>query len=130
MKGFKLLGTTKFFREKENKECALLFAPTNLGNYYLMHKWGKELKWYRAITSWPLKNFETLFLTVIMVTAIITLCIPNYHLVLAREIDYWSTYRIGIFFHILIFNMGATAYYTFAFGKNLSVSLWNNNRDF
>jgi hypothetical protein len=130
LKGFKVLGTTKFFAGKNNSDCALLFAPTNLGNYYLVHKWGKELKWSRAMLSWPVKNIETLFLTLIIVTLVITLSLPTYLITLDRKATYWCAYRIGIFFHLFIFNMGVTAYVTFAFSKNLSTSTWNNDKEF
>jgi hypothetical protein len=130
LKGFKVLSTPGFFKEKGNKDCALLFAPTNLGNYYLIHKWGNQLKWYRALLSWPLKNIETVFMSLILITGIITLCLPTYLITLDRRATYWCAYRIGIFFHLFIFNMGVTAYVTFAFGKNLSSSVWNSDKDF
>jgi hypothetical protein len=126
LKGFKLLSTTGFFRKKNNEDCAVLFAPTSLGNYYLVHRWGKELKWNRALANWPVKNIETLFLSLIIVTLIITMCLPTYLITLDRKATYWCAYRIGIFFHLFIFNMGVTAYVTFAFSKNLSTSLWNS----
>lgn len=129
LNGFKVLSTRNFFRQKTNNDCAVLFAPTNLGNYYLVHKWGKEFKWNRAILSWPLKNIETLFVTLILTTLVITMCLPTYLITLDRKATYWCAYRIGIFFHLLIFNMGVTAYVTFAFSKNLSSGTWNYDKD-
>jgi len=130
LKGFKVLSTGNFFKSPKNEDNALLFAPTNLGNYYLIHKWGKSLKWHRKFFSWPLRNIETLFLTIIIVTFIITMSLPTYLITLDRKATYWCAYRIGIFFHLFIFNMGVTAYVTFAFSKNLSSSIWNINKDF
>ncbi len=130
LKGFKVLSTSKFFKDAKNIDNALLFAPTNLGNYYLIHKWGKPLKWYRKFVSLPLRNIETLFVTLIIITFIITMSLPTYLITLDRKATYWCAYRIGIFFHLFIFNMGATAYITFAFSKNLSSSIWNVDKDF
>jgi hypothetical protein len=129
LNGFKLLSTAEFFKDKNNNDCALLFAPTNLGNYYLVHKWGKEYKWNRSIVNWPLRNIETIFVTLIVTTLLITLSLPTYLITLDRKATYWCAYRIGIFFHLFIFNMGVTAYVTFAFSKNLSSGVWNNDRD-
>lgn len=130
LKGFKLLGTGKFFRDKSNRDGALLFAPTNLGNYYLVHKWGNELKWQRQILNWPIKNIENLFVSIILFTAIIALVLPTELITLDRKADYWCGYRIGVFFHLFIFNMGVTAYSTFAFSKNLSSGIWDSDKDF
>lgn len=129
LKGFKMLGTPKFFSGKKSTDEALLFAPTNLGNYYLVHRWGTPLNWSRPYKSWPLKNIETLFLTLIITTLIITMCLPTYLITLDRRATYWCAYRIGIFFHLFIFNMGVTAYVTFAFSKNLSSSVWNDDKE-
>jgi hypothetical protein len=130
LKGFKLLSTSNFFKDKSNCDCALLFAPTNLGNYYLIHKWGTELKWQRQLLTWPLKNIENLFITLIVATAIIAITLPTELITLDRKAEYWCAYRIGIFFHLLIFNMGVTAYITFSFSKNLSTGIWNESKDF
>jgi hypothetical protein len=126
LKGFKVLSTGKFFRDKNSRDSALLFAPTNLGNYYLVHQWGEPLKWHRKYVNWPLNNIENLFVTLILTTLVITMCLPTYLITLDRKATYWCAYRIGIFFHLLIFNMGVTAYITFAFSKNLGTSIWNS----
>jgi hypothetical protein len=130
IKGFKLLGTGDFFSKEKNNECALLFAPTNHGNYYLIHRWGRELKWYREYASWPLKNIETLLATVIFITLIVTLSLPIRLITLDSHATYWSGWRLGVFFHLLIFNMGFTTYFTFAFSRGLTVSNWNRGKDF
>jgi len=130
LKGFKLLGTRDFFIKEGNKECALLFAPTNHGNYYLVHKWGTELKWCREYASWPLKNIETLLITIICITLVAALSIPIRLITLDSHATYWSGWRLGVFFHLLIFNMGFTTYFTFAFSRGLTVSNWNSEKDF
>ena len=130
LKGFKVLGTTTFFKKKDNADNALLFAPTNHGNFYLVHNWGKPLNWQRKYLNWPIKNIENLFLTIILSTLFIAISLPTSLITYDTKIPYWSTYRIGVFFHLFIFNLGVTAYITFAFSKNLSASIWNSERDF
>ncbi|MDP1802133.1 MAG: hypothetical protein Q8L81_12320 [Bacteroidota bacterium] len=130
IKGFKILAPLEAFKEDGVKKPAILFAPTNLGNYYIIHKWGGDFKWYRKMLSWPLKNFDHLFGTVIIYTLIVTLCIPTPLITLDATAGYWSGYRAAAFMHLLIFHCGVTAYITFAFGKNLSSITWNHYRDF
>ena len=66
----------------------------------------------------------------VLVSAILAVTLPTRLIWLPEGADYWGMYRVGAFFHILIFNMGITTYLTFAFSNNLSVSSWNSSNDF
>lgn len=130
IKHFKILAPVENFRTNGKDESLILFAPTNHGNYYMIHQWGSDLKWHRKLSAWPMKRFETLFATVALISLILAVSLPTRLIWLPEHSDYWGTYRIGAFFHILIFNMGVTAYITFAFGKNFSSNTWNQVQDF
>jgi hypothetical protein len=133
LKHFKILTTDNQFRKSipaSESANILLFASTDLGNYYLIHKWGAELPWYRKISSWPMRRFETLLASIALISLILAVSLPTRLIWLPQHADYWGTYRIGAFFHILIFNLGVTAYITFAFGKNFSSNTWRNLQDF
>lgn len=130
IKHFKILAPVENFRTKDKDEALILFAPTNHGNYFMIHQWGQDLKWHRKMSSWPMKRFETLFATVALISLLLAVSFPTRLIWLPEHSDYWGTYRIGAFFHILIFNMGVTAYITFAFGKNFSSNTWNQVQDF
>lgn len=130
IKHFKILAPVENFRTTEPDKALILFAPTNHGNYFMIHQWGEDLKWHRKLSSWPMKRFETLFATVALISLILAVSLPTRLIWLPEHSDYWGTYRIGAFFHILIFNMGVTAYITFAFGKNFSSNTWNQVQDF
>lgn len=130
LKNFKILAPVENFRKEQDDVSLLLFAPTNHGNYCLLHKWGTELKWHRKLNSWPMRKFETLFASIAIISLILAVSLPTRLIWLPEHADYWGTYRIGAFFHILIFNMGVSAYITFAFGKNFSSSTWKNIQDF
>lgn len=127
---FRILATAGGFEKKENVEEAILFVKTNHDNYYLLNRWGQPLKWYRKLLYWPMRNFENLFLTVVVTTLCIVLSLPTWLITLDHKAEYWSGYRAAAFFHILIFNMGVTAYVTFAFAKNFSSTVWNREQDF
>ncbi|MEO6304023.1 MAG: hypothetical protein ABIP51_12710 [Bacteroidia bacterium] len=130
LKGFKILAPIEAFKEEQITRGSVLFAPTNYGNYCVIHKWGKPLKWHRKILSWPLKNFDHLFITVFVYTLIVTMCTPTALITLDSTATYWSGYRAAAFMHLLIFHGGVTAYVTFAFGKNMSSITWNHYKDF
>jgi hypothetical protein len=128
LKGFKILAPAKAYSKKENDLPCLLFVPTLSGNYYLIHSWGKEFKWYMKYLLFPPQTFETLLLSVAIFTLIIDLSLPVELITLDRSAPYWCGYRIATFFHLMIFFSGFTAYATFAFNKNFSKSNWNDTK--
>jgi hypothetical protein len=130
LKYFKILAPYESFAKKNSEKDAFLFTKTNHDNYYIIHRWGKKLPWYRMYKHWPMRNFETLFLSVIIITIILALSLPIKLISLDPKAEYWSGYRAATFFHLLIFNMGVTAYVTFTFAKNFSSTIWNRERDF
>lgn len=127
---FRILSQPGSFTDVTQDHESLLFAKTNYDNYYLVHSWGKKPKWYRQYQFWPLKKFESLVITLLTVTLIIALVLPTSLITLDAKATYWSGYRAAAFFHLLIFNLGVTAYITFAFSKNFSSSIWNRYKDF
>jgi hypothetical protein len=130
IKTFSILAHPTAFRIRERNDESLLFVRTNHDNFYLVHRWGKEFKSMRKIENFPFRNFETLALTVVAVTLLITAILPTRFITLDSKATYWCGYRAAAFFHLLIFNLGMTIYFTFAFGKNFSSSTWNKVKDF
>lgn len=130
LKLFNILAMPVAFHDAASSVPSLLFVKTNYDNYYLVHQWGGSLKWGRRLRFWPLRYFENLFISILTATLIITLSIPTNLISLDPKAVYWSGYRAAAFFHLLIFNMGVTAYFTFAFSKNFSSSIWNSEKDF
>lgn len=130
LREFSLLSEYESFSGTRKTPGALLFVKTNYDNYYLVHAWGTRLPWYRRVLAWPLKRFETLILTVILATLVLAMALPTRLITLDHQADYWSGYRAAAFFHLLIFNAGVTVYFTFAFARNLSSTVWDRYKDF
>jgi len=130
LKDFKIISYAEHFIGKKQTNSGFLFAPTNHGNYCLVHAWGNNIPNTRKWRYLPMRNFETLFITVTVISAILAVSLPTRLIWLPKNADYWGGYRIGAFMHILIFNLGITAYITFAFSRNFSSSNWNTIQDF
>lgn len=124
LKVFKILADEKSFAKENVNAGFALFARTVYGNYYLIHSWGGKLKWYKKITAFPLRNFESLVLSLICFTLIVTLSLPTYLITLDKSATYFCNYRIGVYFHLLIFFGGFSAYYIVGFKKGFSESCW------
>jgi hypothetical protein len=129
LKGFKILAPIESFRADGKDRELLLFAPTSDGNYYLIHKWGEALDKNRKFYFWHMRRFETLICAVLMLSALIAFSLPTRLIWLPEHSPWWGMYRLGALMHIFIFNMGFTAYLTFAFSNNLSSSSWNSPND-
>lgn len=128
LKGFKILASSETFSlTDKHTRPAILFAKTLTGNYYPVHSWGEEYKWYRKLLVFPMRTFETLLISLAVLTLIIDLSIPTRLITLDHTATYWCGYRVASYFHLLIFLSGFTAYFTFAFNKNFSKSNWNNS---
>lgn len=130
LEGFKILGVSETFKRKSDKANFVLFAPTIYGNYYLVHNWGTRLNWYKKLIAFPLRSFEALAATLLVLVFIVTMSLPTYLITLDRTATYWCGYRIATYFHLLIFFSGVSAYILVGFNKRFSSQIWQQERDF
>lgn len=130
LKNFQILAPAESFGKNIFQGDALLFVKTNYDNYFLIHKWGSKMSWYRKFRYWHMQHFENLFVAIILLSLIIALCVPISLITLDPHESYLSGYRVAAFFHLLIFNMGVAVYTTFAFSKNFSSTIWDREQDF
>ena len=113
------MAPSKLFRLK-TKEDPLLFVPIGNSYYYLVHKWGDDLKSYRKILVWPFKNINTLIFTSIILSLLST-AIGS-----AFFNDFSDTQLLVIFiFNIKTF-VFVTFYLLFMMRKNFNESIWNS----
>ncbi|MBS1635031.1 MAG: hypothetical protein JST26_03845 [Bacteroidetes bacterium] len=124
-----LAPASEFGRDKKDNH-SVLFAWTAQGHYYLVHAWGHKLKWHQKLRAFPLRNFETLFLTVSSIAFITTMSLPTRLITLDHEATYWCGYRIATFFHLLIFYSGVTAYLLVGFNRSFSGSVWKTEKEY
>lgn len=127
---FKILAPYQAYSKKETTEQALLFVKTNHENYFLLHQWGEELSSTRSLKYWPYRSFENLGISVILLTLTLAALLPTWAITLDAKATYWSGYRGGVFFHLLIFNSAFTTFFFSAFAKNFSNVLWNRKNDY
>ena len=118
---FKIMAPSKLFKLKR-KDDPLLFAPIGSGYYYLIYKWGDDLKPMRKILMWPLKNIKNLFFTIFAITLIVTLITPQ-NLFTKNPTN-------STFFLLYFFNLKAVIFifffYGISMGKNFSKFIWNS----
>lgn len=119
LENFKIMAPSKLFRLR-TKEDPLLFAPIGNGYYYLVHKWGNDLKTYRKLLVWPFKNINTLIFTSILLSLAST----------ALGSLLFNKLSDTQLFVIFVFNIKTfvfiTFYLLFMMRKNFNESIWNS----
>lgn len=124
--GLKIISYRECFTDSTFPEnYGMLFAPTINGHYYLIHQWGNPISKTRKWKYYPLRSFETLVVSVMIFTLIVDLILPTHLITLDRTATYWCGYRLGVYFHLLIFFSGFTMFIVMSFFKNLSKNIWN-----
>ena len=119
LENFKIMAPSKLFRLK-TKEDPLLFVPIGNGYYYLVHKWGNDLKTYRKFLVWPSKNVNTLIFTSIFLSLAST----------AASALLFNKLSDTQLFVIFVFNIKTfvfiTFYLLFMMRKNFNESIWDS----
>jgi hypothetical protein len=125
IKHFKIVGSHSFFKSDHSEEEAMLFAKTIYGNYYLIHTWGKPLSNWRSLKFFAIRNFETLFVCLLVFSLCEALLMPTRLITTDERAGYFSLYRTACIFHLLIFNAGFTVFGLFSFHVNFSETDWD-----
>ncbi len=122
---FKIIAPSKAFELENINKDPLLFAQLADGRYYLIHHWGKDLKWYRRILTWPLQNFTTYFITLWIFAATLAFAIPSSIMhQLSRDSELFL--RLWLTVHSFIAFMGLTFWLALSYEKTFSSLNWES----
>jgi hypothetical protein len=118
---FKLMAPSVLFRLKRQDD-PLLFVPLGNKYYYLVHKWGNDLRPLRKLMMWPFRNIWNLLLTVAAVSWVATEITPmDLFTKTPDPTSYWM-----LFFFMFKAIASVVLFYGFALGKNFNPAIWNN----
>ena len=117
----KIMAPSKLF-ELENYDDPLLFASLGNGYYYLIHKWGNDLSFFRKISVWPFKNLVNILTFISIISLVITALVPG-------NIFYYDGKPGTQFFITFLFILKSVIaifiYYGFSLGINFNEFIWN-----
>jgi hypothetical protein len=119
LEGFKIMAPSKAFNLKIYDD-PLLFAPIGNGYYYLIHKWGNDLAWYRKYAVMPFKNVVNFLFFCFAVSILLTFLTPENKL--SRSVSFAP---IIIFLFLFKSIISVITYYFFMMGKNFNNMIWN-----
>ena len=125
LNGYKIIAPANMFKLEERDKDPLLFANLGNGYYYLIHKWGKDLAWYRRALVYPFRDFESLFKTMVGLCLVIAMSVPSE--LMMGPLDKTSfKIRVIFFFYLFFAFAGLTALYGFSRVQNFNKNLWNS----
>lgn len=122
---FKIIAPASMFKLEEKDKDPLLFVPLSNKHFYLVHKWGNDMSFWRKLAVYPFRSFTTLFKTIVGLALLIVLSIPSE--VMMGPKDTTSLHiRVIFFFYLFLAFSGLTAIYGFSRFKNFNANLWNS----
>ncbi len=119
LEGFKIIAPSKAF-QLINYDDPLLFAPIGNDYYYLIHKWGNDLVWYRKLMVSPFKNLMNFVVFCGIISAVIIAVSPVDDL--SKDVPMAPIILFLFMFKAVI---ASIAYYFFLMGKNFNSEIWD-----
>jgi hypothetical protein len=125
---FMMIAPADLFNLKDEYEDPVLLAPLGDGKFLFIHKWGSDLKWYRKLLYFPMRNLETYLATLLTFTLILTAVIPSDWLVREESLyrDSAFYYRVMFFGACITWMFVITFYFGFVSRRNFSRGDWDN----
>ncbi|MBK6774423.1 MAG: hypothetical protein IPG74_00770 [Flavobacteriales bacterium] len=124
--GFKILAPAHRFKLCDAEGDPLLFLPLGNGLYYLVHQWGGDLAWHRALLNWPLRSAFHLAATVLLVAIVIAAAVPGEWVDPPVTAGYLNAGRFLTLFWTAMVLAGFTAFGWMAFFGKFSSEAWNS----
>jgi hypothetical protein len=76
VKRFKIIAPDVAFDLEDCNKDPLLFAQLDNERFYLLHKWGNDLAWYRKFLYYPVRSIYTYFYFMLAVAALFAFLVP------------------------------------------------------
>lgn len=125
LNGFKIVAPASMFHLIQKDKDPMLFLDMGNGKYYLIHKWGKDLKIWRKWLVYPMRSFET-FLATLVACAFIGAILPSDSVMMGPYDTSALPIRVIFFFYLVIALSGLGALYGYSRMKDFSNKLWNS----
>ena len=124
---FRIIAPGEAFNLEDVNKDPLLFAELADGRYYLLHKWGKDLSWFRRVYTWPLQNLSTFFFTLVAVCAVIVFTMPREWIVRHESLHpYMFQFRMMLMMQMIIGFFFFLVFIGLAFHRNFSSMDWKS----
>jgi len=120
LQSYKIMAPAERFKLGDCEVDPLLFVPMGNDNYYLVHKWGKDISWTRELRGWSVRTPVHLGATVLVAAALITLMFSS------EALAAWGVPRLFLFFWTSTVLISFTVFGWLAFFGQFSSHAWNS----
>ena len=120
VKNFKIMAPDHAFNLENINKDPLLFAQLTDNTYYLLHKWGHDLAWYKKYLFFPLQNPVLFFGTLLLLCGLVSLSVPAAWMNVVMNFTGEVYLRIWLTLHLFIMFTGLCIWAGLAFDKNFS----------
>jgi hypothetical protein len=125
IQNFRILAPDHAFELENINKDPLLFAQLTDNSFFLLHKWGKDLAWYKKYLFLPLQNPIIFFLSLLACCALGSWIIPvQWMNVMNFESEVFLRLWLGV--HFFIMSSGIVLWLGISFSKNFSCNTWNS----
>jgi hypothetical protein len=118
----KMMAPTKLF-QLENYDDPLMFVSLGNNYYYMIHKWGNDMSYFRKLFMWPFKNIYNILIYIAIISLLFTSFVPD-------GIFFYKNNPEIQFLVVFLFMFKSLAaifiYFGFAMGKNFNENIWNS----
>ena len=124
---FMILAPAKALELDDENADPLLFIALSKTKFHLVHQWGNDLKWHNQIKAIPLKNLQTMVISIGILAGTIALITPTSIILSSAEIDmgYWGYHRVAWFLYAYILFISLFTFLCFSQNIYPSDYQWN-----
>lgn len=122
---FRIVAPDRMFDLENINKDPLLFAELADGRYYLIHKWGEDLRWHRRLLAWPLQRFSNYFIAMWAVCFLGSFLLPT-QLLHVFNVESEIYLRIWFMIHLFIGLAGVSLWLAFSYDKRFSDMQWDS----
>jgi hypothetical protein len=123
VKTTKLAAPAKFFKLEDRHKDPMLFAQIDNNNYYLIHKWGNDMAWYKKWLAYPFRNLFSLLISMIVCGIPFAYLLPYAIWHTTKEIQYYQQLFLAC---LVLYTAFTMVFCGFTFYRRFSKVCWNS----
>jgi len=123
IKAMKIAAPAGFFKLQDRNKDPMLFARIDEMNYYLIYKWGNDIKWYKKWLVYPMRSIYSFFISLVVIGVPLAIILPHIFWHTQRDLIYYERLFGAI---VVVYTMFAMVFVGFTWYKHFSQVCWRS----